>query len=368
MNIVLLSSEGRCGIYEYSQILRGGFEALGHTVTYWGVPNWDDRRLWETVRQVRPEHDLIIVEYEPGIFHLRALVRAIAWLRLARRKRVILSIHEIEPAKFPEYHHIQQRLSQPVRFGRVLEIPRLVWASLDVALRYFVLRLFLFLLGQVSSWMVVHSTKALEHVGLLTQSVDKVGSIPHVIKAQDGDKGALRDALSLPRECFIFIIPGFIFRRKRIVEVLEQLPADATLLIVGTPSVYEPDYIQEIEARMAALPQLDVRLIQDYERMEQYLLAADAVVLYYQDGYQSGIACLALGAGKPCIFSQLPAFEPYRDAGLLVADPGALRHAMQAVRAPEVYARLQQGALALREKYSPPQIAAEYLQIADRGA
>lgn len=362
MNIVLLSSEGRCGIYEYSQILRGGFEALGHTVTYWGVPNWDDRCLWETVRQVRPEHDLIIVEYEPGIFHLRALVRAIAWLRLLRRKRVILSIHEIEPAKFPEYHHIQQRLSQPVRFGRILEIPRLAWAALDVALHYFVLRLFLFLLGQVASQLIVHSSKALENVGLLTQAIHVVVSVPHVIKSQDGDMMALRAALGLPLDRFIFIIPGFIFRRKRIVEVIEQLPTDVTLLIVGTPSVYEPDYTQEIKAYIAEARHLDVRLIHDYERMEQYLIAADAAILYYKDGYQSGIACLTLGAGKPCIFSDIPAFATYREAGLLVGDASALRTAMQTIRDPEIYARLRRGALTLREQHSPSQIAARYLE------
>jgi glycosyltransferase involved in cell wall biosynthesis len=362
MHIVLLSSQGRCGIYEYSQILRGGFEALGHTVTYWGVPNWDDRRVWEAVRRVRPEHDLIIVEYEPGIFRLRTLVRAIAWLRFVRRKRVALSIHEIEPAKFPEYRHIQQRLSQPTHFGSILEIPRLTCAALDVALRYFVLRLFLFLLGKAPHRVVIHSQKARENVGLVTHRVDAVASIPLVIKPQDGDVAELRAALSLPAEQFLFIIPGFIFRRKRILKVIEELPPDSTLLIVGTPAVYERDYVHEVEAHIANHPHLDVRLIQDYERMELYLQAADAVVLFYDDVFQSASACLALGAGKPCIFSDIPAFTLYREGGLLVGEAGALGAAMRRIQDPEVYERLQRGALALREQYSPPRIAARYLE------
>ncbi|NLE45249.1 MAG: hypothetical protein GX620_11055 [Chloroflexi bacterium] len=361
MRITFVSSDGRCGIYEYTQVLRAGFGALGHATTYVGVPRWDNRALRDAVRRVDRDCDCVVFEYEPGIFRLRALVRAIAYLRIWRRKPVLLSVHEIEAAKYPEYHHIQQRLSQPVRFGRLLEYPRIAWSTLDVALRYLVLRLFLYLLGQFSGQIVVHSSRARENIGLITGRVDQVPTVPLVIKSQDGDVGELRDTLHLPQERFVFIVPGFIFRRKRIVEVINQLPADATLLVVGTPAVYEPEYVQEVVEHAASRSQLDVRVIQDYERMELYLLASDAVVLYYQDGYQSASACLALGAGKPCVFSSLPAFAIYQEGGLVAANDRELGSAMQAIRDPETYNRLHQGALVLRDRYSPSRIAAWYL-------
>jgi glycosyltransferase involved in cell wall biosynthesis len=363
VNIVLIASEGRCGIYEYSQILRGGFETLGHRISYLGVSNWDNHCLFAAVRQVHPTDDLIIVEYEPGIFRLPALVGALVYLRFWRRKPIMLSVHEIEPSKYPAYHHIQQRLAQPVRFGRILEMPRLVWAALDVALHYFSLKWLLFLLGRLPTAIVVHSLKAQENIGLITNHVGAVPLIPHVIKPQEGDSERLRAKLQLPLHQFLFIIPGFLFRRKRIIEVIQQLPAEAGLLIVGTPSVYESDYVAEIEMYLQHHPNPNVWLIQDYEQMEQYLLAADAVVLFYSAAYQSGIAALALGAGKPCIFSNLPAFADYQEAGILVETPADLRVAMLTIQDPAVCRQMAEGAGRLRERYSPARIASVYLAV-----
>ncbi len=366
MNIALLGSDGHCGIYEYSQILKAGFEELGHSVRYLGVPHGNSQRLWEAVRSVGPDNQLVIVEYEPGIFRLRPLIAVIAYLRFVRAVPVLLSVHEIEASKYPEYHHIQRRLSQGVRFGGLLEYPHLVFLAADVLLRYFALRAALALLGQLVSRIAVHSPKAREQIGLITSRPATTVDIPQAIRPQDGSVAELRDALGLPVDRFVFITPGFIFRRKRIVEVMDQLTSDVTLLIVGTPSAYEPDYIQEVRDHIAAMRQRDIRLIEDYERMEDYLLASDAVVLYYRDGFQSGVATLALGAGKPCIFADLPAFAIYREAGLTVTSDLVLRHAMQVIRDPGVYDKLERGAMHLREEFSPSRVAALYLAAAER--
>lgn len=361
MNVTLISSEGQCGIHEYSLILRQGFEAIGHRTRYIGVKNWDDVDLFHKLRQVASDDDVIIFEYEPGIFHLRALVRALAQMRLVRRKRVILSIHEIEPSKFPSYHHIQGRLDQHVRFGGPLELIRLVWATADVALHYFAMRAFLTLLGWIPHVVSVHSPKANENTGLILANRRKIVYIPHVIKSQNGDCTALRAELGLPQDRFLFICPGFLFRRKRILETIEQLPLDTELLIVGLPSQYDPGYLEEIQTHLAQNSEKRIHLIHDYDNMGKYLLAADAAVLYYRDAYQSGIACLALGAGKPCILSDLPAFADYKEAGLFARTDLELRQAMQDIQRPDVYARLQAGAIRLREEFEPARIASRYL-------
>ena len=116
MNIVLLSSAGRCGIREYSRILMEGFCELGHRVHYIGVTRHDNRDLARRIRQVKHDDELVVFEYEPAIFWLGGLVRAMAWLRLWRRKRVLLSVHEIGPDKYAEARQIQWHLARPLLY------------------------------------------------------------------------------------------------------------------------------------------------------------------------------------------------------------------------------------------------------------
>lgn len=361
MNVTFISSEGQCGIHEYSLTLRQGFEAIGHRARYIGVKNWDDADLFHKLRQVASDDEVVIFEYEPGIFHLRALVRALAQVRFVHGKRVILSIHEIEPSKFPSYHHIQGRLNQHVRFSGPLELIRLVWATAEVSLHYLALRVLLVLLGRLPEMIIVHSPKASENVGLILVNRDKVTSIPLPVKTQDGDPAALRAELGLPADRFLFISPGFLFRRKRIAEMIRQLPHEAELLVVGLPSEFDPGYLEEIQSCITENPDKTVRLIQDYDNMERYLMAADAVILYYREAYQSAVAGLALGAGKPCVFSDLPAFEDYTEAGLFARTGFELHRAMQDIQRPDVYTLLQAGAMRLRERFKPEHVASQYV-------
>jgi len=361
MNIVLVASAGQCGIYEYSQILLEGFRQAGHQARYIGVRNKDNRDLAHQLKQVRADDQVIIFEYEPGIFEMRGLVRQMAWLRL-RGKQVILSVHEIEPAKYGEYHTILNRLSQPARFQGPLELIRLAWATLSVAWRYFTLRLFLVLMGWLPQRVIVHSHKAEANIGLALADRRKLRYVPLVVKSLEGDRDELRRELGLPLGCFAFISPGFLFRRKRIIEVIEQLPPNAELWVVGTESEYDPGYLAEIKTHLAQSENRErVRLIHDYDRMEQYLLAADAAVLFYADGYQSAVASLAVGAGKPCIFSDLAAFADLRKAGLVVRTPAELQQAMQRIQEQDLYAELIQHAKSLRERLAPNRMALAYL-------
>lgn len=361
LNVVLVSSAGVCGIYEYSQTLLSGFVAAGHRGRYLGVRNWDDADVQRQLKSLTADDEVVVFEYEPGIFHLGALVRAMAYVRCVRRKKVILSVHEIEPAKFAHFHNIQSRLQQPARFGLWGELVRVPFATLDVALHYYVMRLGWTWLGWLPHLIVAHSQRGRENSGLITSDRRKLINLSLAVKSQDGDRLALRRELGLPPDRFLFISPGFLFRRKRIVETIQQLPDNAELLVVGLPSEFDPGYVDEIQAVLRQQPEKQVRLIHDYERMEKYLLAADAVVLFYQDVYQSAIATLAIGAGKPCIWSDIPSFAIYQGTGLFVNSLAELRQAMIEIQQPDVYVRLQAECLRRREEWSPARLAQAHL-------
>ncbi|MGB9776074.1 MAG: hypothetical protein ACPL7C_05910 [Anaerolineae bacterium] len=365
MNIVLVGSVGRCGIQEYSQILMDGFRSLGHHVRYIGVRRHDNRDLAERIRQVRQDDDIVIFEYEPGIFWLGGLIRAMAWLRVWRRARILLSIHEIGLEKYPETHLIQHYLARPIPRCWLRAVGNLLLATANVALRFWMLRIGLLAMGLLPHSVLVHSPKAAENVRVAVGNPQKIKCVPHVVKKLEGDRNALRRQLGLPLDCFAFIIPGFLFRRKRIIEVVEQLPPLTELWIVGTESELEVGYGAEIQAYLAQSDKKgQVRLVHDYERMELYLIAADAAVFYYADGYQSGVASLAVGAGKPCIFSDLSAFSDLREAGLVVRTPLELREAMVEIQNPQVHCRLQEAACRLRDALSPRNVAEQYLAAA----
>jgi len=372
MNVVLLGSAGRCGIREHSQILVEGFRELGHRTLYIGVKRHDNHDLARCVRQVKRDDEVVIFEYEPGIFWLGGLVRAMAWLRFWRRKRILLSVHEIAPEKYPEFRQIQWHLARSVSRRGLSEIVNLLLSTGDVARRFLMLRVALLLMGWLPHAVLVHSPKAAENIHLAVADDDKVHYVPLVIKQLEGDREALREQLELPQDVFAFIIPGFLFRRKRIIEVIEQLPVGVELWVVGTPSEYDPGYLEEIKTHLAHADKRhpsdkrgQVRLIQDYERMEQHLLAADAVVLYYADAFQSAIAGLAVGAGKPCVFSDLPAFSDLRGTGLVVRTPQELRQALVEIQKPACYDQLVEATHVVREQLSPDQVSRRYLESLD---
>ncbi|MFW6116242.1 MAG: hypothetical protein ACOC6F_00810 [bacterium] len=363
MDIVVVGSAGRCGVHEYSRILVEGFREVGHRARYIAVKRHDNRDLTRGIREIREDDDLIVFEYEPGIFWLGGLIRALVWLRFWRCKKILLSLHEIAAEKYPEYQRIQQHLVRPLSGGRLTEVVKTFLSAFDVALHYLMLRGALLLMGWLPHAVLVHSPKSAENVRLALVNSHRIHYVPHVVKQLRGDADTLRQELGLPRDVFAFIIPGFLFRRKRIIEVIEQLPAEAELWVVGTPSRYDPGYLEEIEAHLVHSDKRQrVRLIQDYERMEQHLVAADTAVLFYSDAYQSGIASLAVGAGKPCIFSDLPAFTDLREVGLTACTPMELRQAMTAIQEPDCHERLAAAARSLREQLSPTRTADRYLR------
>ncbi|MBN1580032.1 MAG: hypothetical protein JXA89_04970 [Anaerolineae bacterium] len=362
MDIVLISSSGRCGIREYSCVLAEGFRSLGHRASYIGVERHNNKDLARCIRQIKRSDELVILEYEPGIFWMWGTVLAMAWLRFWRRKQVFLSVHEIEPAKYHKVRQIQWHLSRPIARNRAFELVKLGLSVADVLQSFLKYRIGLLLMGWLPHVVLIHSAKGRENVGLILNDGHKARYVPLVIEQIEGDRDALRAELGLPVEPFAFIVPGFLFRRKRITTVIEQLPPGAELWVVGTESPFESGYLDEIHTFLGNCSYRErVRLFHDYDRLEHYLVAADAAIFYYSEGFQSAAASLAVGAGKPCIFSDLPAFSDLREAGLVVRSPAELHHAMCDIQESACYDRLAKATLVLREQLSPERIARQYL-------
>jgi hypothetical protein len=364
MNLVIVSSAGQCGIHECAQIMVRGFQNIGHQARFVGVKQHDSRDLQRKMRQISPKDELVIFEYEPGIFWPYGLIRAMVTARLWKRKKVILSIHEFSLDKFAEYLVTQDLWEADVVFKGGREFIRSFGLAGLMALRYMRLRLAFLLLARLPHVIVAHSQTTVDHLKLALHPAKfgKVFTIPLAVEPILEDQNAVRQLLGLPLDVFAFIIPGFIFRRKRIIQVIEQLPAGTELWVVGVVSAREADYLAEIEAYLADSPKAgQVRIIQDYG-IEPYIQAADVVVLYYREIFQSAVASQAAGAGKPCIFSDLAGFDPFQSMGLVVRSPLDLHRAMVKIQTPSCYRQLTQATHLLRERMSPEQTASRYLE------
>lgn len=372
LHITIVSSKERCGIQTYAQTLADALRALGHRVDLVGVGWWDSAALRRETARIPRSSTHVIVEHEFAIYRTIPLALAILRLRL-RGKRVLLSLHELEPEKFLMYHKIVAVLHYRMRGSPLFELLRVAYSGALIALRMLRYRIALWLLGAFPDRVAVHSPRALANVTLVTGHPGRVAMIPHFVEPLPGvpepagDDAArrreLRERLGLPLDRFVYVSPGFLFRRKRLVEVVAAAPRDAIVVIAGTESPHERAGYREEIRRYADEHGLDnVRIDTDYDAMPLHLMAADAVVLFYSEGFQSGIASHAIWAEKPCVFSDDPAFDMYDGAGLRARDVAELRDAMAEVRRPEVAARLRERARRLKDELSPRAMAERYVE------
>ena len=364
MNIVLVSSAGQCGIHECAQIMLHGFRERGHSARFIGIQRQSNADLRQQMRRLDGQDEVVIFEYEPGIFWPYGLIREMFRVRFLLGKKLILSIHEFSPDKFAEYRVSQALWSTKARFGGMRELVRALGLTSLVAIRYIRLRIALLLLAWLPNALIVHSEKTATNleVGLPRSKFDKVLTAPLAVEPALGDRNEAREALGLPLDPFVFIIPGFIFRRKRIIEVIDQLPSGPELWIVGVVPDWEKEYVIEVQAHLKQSPKANqVRIIQEYG-IEPYIQASDVVVLYYQEIFQSAVASQAAGAGKPCIFSDLAGFAPFESAGIIVRSPLELRQAMIEIQNPSCYRSLAEATRSLREELSPARITDQYLE------
>src|SRR5437867_5661846 len=317
--IVVLSSDQRCGIHHYSLSVAEGLRARGHQVTFVGVRHLETADLYRKIGHIAGDTDAVLIEHEAGIFRDVPFARALLAL-WRRRLRVILSLHELEPEKFHHYRRLSAALHYRPRYASPLELLRMPWVALRMANWFLRYRLILMLMGSLPNKLVVHSLRSERWLELLSGSLEKRERFPLGVMPLDDttlprdatEMRELRARLGLPADKFIFVSPGFFFARKRYVEVIDALPADAVLVLSGTRSDWEPRYFDEVNE--AAAGKANVVINTDYDTMGPYVAASDCVVLFYEDVFQSAVVTQAVWAGLPCIFSSAEGLALYHAA------------------------------------------------------
>src|SRR5207302_10559572 len=96
---------------------------------------------------------------------------------------------------------------------------------------------------------------------------------------------------------FIVVSRGFFFARERYREVIEALPDDAVLVLSGTRSDWEPRYFDEVIAFAKTKPNVVINT--EYNTKGEFVAGSDAVVLFYEDVFQSAVVTQAVWAGLP---------------------------------------------------------------------
>ena len=278
-------------------------------------------------------------------------------------------MHELEPEKFHHYRVLSRALHYRPRYAWPLEVIRLPWIALRLAWSFIRYRAVLAVMGSVPRRLVVHSDRSALWIDLLSRDRSKFDNIPLLampledtaLPRDDDAKRALRRELGLPEDTLIFVSPGFFFRRKRFIQVIESLPDDAFLVLSGTEQNWDHGYLDEVKRYVADHGTKNVRINEDYAAMGKHVAAADCVVLYYEDVFQSAVAAQAAWAGLPCIYSDVPGFQLYRGAGLFAKDDLELRRAMDEMRDPATRERLRREVAVVRELLSPARNAPRYL-------
>lgn len=193
-----------------------------------------------------------------------------------------------------------------------------------------------------------------------------VGVHPHPVYDQFADASPqstvqARAALGLQGERWLLFF-GLIRPYKGLDVLLDAMPAihastGARLAVLGE-CYGDADAIHAQVARLGLEPvvRLELRYASN-EEVPTWMAAADAVVLPYRHATQSGVAQAAYGCGRAVISTAvggIPDIVEDGVSGLLVPpeDPTALATAVSAFYAPGEQARLEDGVVRLRARYS----------------
>jgi glycosyltransferase involved in cell wall biosynthesis len=189
---------------------------------------------------------------------------------------------------------------------------------------------------------------------------------------------SLRQKLGLGIFSKIIATPGFVSRRKGILEVINSLASirnvlDVHYLVLGAADAEDPqstEYLKECKAQVRQLRlERQVTFVDRFlpaAELSEFLLCADAVVLPYQTGRHawSSSAALALSLGRPVVASGDPMFSDLRDAVLRATGGLSLAQAIVSVLTnPFLAGQLQQQARAYAAAHTWKTCAAEHWKV-----
>ncbi len=133
--------------------------------------------------------------------------------------------------------------------------------------------------------------------GLPTSSVTLIRHGSDFLRQTDLDRPAARRRLGVPADPFVFLAIGFVQPHKgfdRAIEAFDDLGSHNCLLyIVGSVRVEDPGYlthVKELRALASGRPGVEVRIeyVSD-ERFDEWLVAADVILLPYRHIWSSGV-------------------------------------------------------------------------------
>jgi len=205
-------------------------------------------------------------------------------------------------------------------------------------------------LCDLSDAVMVHSPSSRIELILNGCEPSKIHVVtPGVVQRETGESqfpdGALRQKLGLGVFSKIIATPGFVSRRKGILEVINSLASirgilDVHYLVLGTADPENSEsagYLKECKAlvRQHRLEH-QVTFVDRFlpsEELNEFLQCADAVVLPYQSGRHawSSAAALALSLGRPVVTSCDPMFSDLGDAVLRATGGLSLAQAIVSV-------------------------------------
>jgi len=313
MRIALVSTfpPQHCGIATYSLALaqalrtgnqgdsvilseRGGADTDGFTAYECFARGQDfSGELLAAVQENRP--DVVHIQHSPDIFGMGGPL--IRFLEGCRKLSVptVVTVHTV----YTTFSGMVERKPNARQFHRAL--------------------------GAAASHLIVHQDSTRGVLAGHGVRKSRVTVIPHgTPPAFEGDGKEIRRRYDVPDGAQMLLFFGFVHVQKNVLVLLRMMPAllrqcpDAILVIAGEIAggrwynrAYA-GYIKHLVKRLGI--ESHVRFAHEFvpfEEIESYYTAADVVLLPHLQSYHSasGVAHLALAAGKPLVCSDIPKFE-----------------------------------------------------------
>jgi glycosyltransferase involved in cell wall biosynthesis len=317
----------RCGIGAYAVDQVARLRGEGHEVTVLSPPDGQgDVRAaflgggaFRAAARLGSRFDRVVVHFQPALYFRRraplskvATSASLLWLA-ARRRNLEIVVHEADPPVRwrPDYLLLRAAFA---RAARMLFHTRAEWRALEASYRV-----------RVRGALVAHR-------------VAPAGPTP----ARD----EARRALGLAHEEPIFVCAGFLQPSKGIDRILPAFTGEegARLYIVGTvrdPTAENLAYAAMLRTRVEGLPR--VRLVErfvDDREFDQWVAAADWIVLPHRRSWSSGVLARAHALGTPAIVPAVGGLGEQADPADEVVDDDdeaivrAVREAVQSAARP----------------------------------